>query len=174
MEENWKNVILDGIQYEYQVNSKGLVRSFKNGKITMLKSDVVGNNYVSYALRDPSKSFYKTIRGHRLVAIMFIDNPNNYNEVNHIDGVKHNNDVSNLEWCTHLHNILHSFETRLIVRAKGELCHQYDKGRKVRNKVTGVIYNSVAGAARLENIPRSTLSNMLNGYLVNTSNIVRL
>lgn len=174
MEEIWKNVILDGIRYEYQISNLGNLRSHKNGKITLMSNYANGNSYVGSALRDPSKMFYKTIRRHSLVAIMFIDNPNNYKEVNHIDGVKYNNRVSNLEWCTHLHNIRHSFETGLILRPKGELCHVYDKGLQVKNTVTGIVYNSVAGAARSEKIPRSTLSNMLNGHLVNTSNIVRV
>jgi hypothetical protein len=45
---------------------------------------------------------------HRLVAKTFIENPNNYDQVNHIDGNKSNNCISNLEWCNYTQNKLHA------------------------------------------------------------------
>lgn len=47
---------------------------------------------------------------HRIVAEAFIENSNGYTEVNHIDQNKFNNDVSNLEWCTHKENVNHGDE----------------------------------------------------------------
>ena len=52
-------------------------------------------------------------RAHRLIAETFIPNPNNLRDVNHKDGNKLNNDISNLEWCSHSDNVIHSYKNRL-------------------------------------------------------------
>lgn len=57
---------------------------------------------------------------HRIIALTFIENPNNYPQVNHIDGDKGNNHVDNLEWCTVRQNIRHAEESGLAVHGKGE------------------------------------------------------
>jgi len=51
---------------------------------------------------------------HRILAITFIPNPNGHPEVNHIDGCKTNNDLTNLEWCTHKHNMAHAHSSGLV------------------------------------------------------------
>lgn len=56
---------------------------------------------------------------HRLVALKFIPNPNNHTDVNHIDGNKKNNVVSNLEWCDRRYNLNHAISTVLKVYKKG-------------------------------------------------------
>jgi len=60
-------------------------------------------DYLTYALyRDDGKQHNLTI--HRLVALHYIPNPNNYRVVNHIDADPHNNNISNLEWCSDIYN----------------------------------------------------------------------
>lgn len=61
-----------------------------------------------------------TAKIHSIVARAFVPNPDNLNEVNHIDGVKTNNHYTNLEWCTHRHNIIHCIQNDLRNTAKGE------------------------------------------------------
>lgn len=56
---------------------------------------------------------FKNESVHRLVAETFIGNPNNYPEINHIDGNPFNNHVSNLEFCTKEHNVKHAYDTGL-------------------------------------------------------------
>lgn len=97
----------------YEISSFGRIKSFwSNGNMhsprkvglefKYLKPFRVGN-YSGISL-GKNKKFYI----HRLVAQMFIENPNNYKEVNHIDENKNNNCVSNLEWCTRQQNEAHS------------------------------------------------------------------
>lgn len=56
---------------------------------------------------------HKQVSIHTLVAKHFIPNPYGYKQVNHIDGDKSNNTVTNLEWCTHTQNMEHAFRTGL-------------------------------------------------------------
>ena len=70
---------------------------------------------------------------HRLVAETFIPNPNNYPEINHIDGDKRNNAVSNLEWCNRKMNVQHSYDTGL--KPKGE---KHFKHKLTENQVAEI------------------------------------
>jgi len=63
----------------------------------------------------------KKKRLHRLLAINFIPNPKNKPQVNHIDGNKHNNSLSNLEWVTRGENIKHAYDNGLLRPKKGSL-----------------------------------------------------
>ena len=69
------------------------------------------NGYEQITLNDYGTKVYRYI--HRLVAEVFLDNPNNFPQVNHIDGCKTHNYVSNLEWVTISENISHAFRTGL-------------------------------------------------------------
>lgn len=70
------------------------------------------NGYLKVSLSDGTKQEQLLI--HRLVALHYLPNPYQHPVVNHIDGVKTNNDWRNLEWCTHKENVNHALETGLV------------------------------------------------------------
>lgn len=112
--EIWKKID----NYEnYQISSFGNVKSlnYNNTKTPKILKKVkmkIGYNNVTIN----KKLFYI----HRLVALHFIDNPENKREVNHINGIKHDNRIENLEWCTPSENIKHAYDTKLNIPKIGE------------------------------------------------------
>lgn len=108
MVEKWKRV--KGFEEYYAISSFGRLMSFKrdkSGKIIKLTNKKGG--YFSVVLQGKGKK-QKSTRIHRLVAEHFIKNPYGLPIVNHIDGNKQNNTVSNLEWCTQSHNVKESMK----------------------------------------------------------------
>ena len=72
----------------------------------------------------------KNMQFHRIVANTFIPNPLNKPCINHIDGNKNNNNISNLEWCTHSENTIHAYKTGLEKKVFGENHHAHKLTRK--------------------------------------------
>lgn len=106
-----------------KINNLGTKVYTKTGKFPSLFRDEFG--YLSFNVgttqgsRDSVK--YHTLRIHRLVAMAFIPNPDNLPEVNHKDGNKLNNCITNLEWCTGQDNIRHAWNNGLMKGQNGEL-----------------------------------------------------
>jgi hypothetical protein len=106
MRERWRNVILDGVKYEYRVSSKGRVRSKYTGKIRKVFKR--GQRKGTYLYVDLfADGVRKRIDIQRLVAIIFIPNPHNKPEVNHVNCDPFDNRVDNLEWTTRSENEQH-------------------------------------------------------------------
>lgn len=100
MEEIWKDII----NYEglYKVSNLGRVKDYKGN----LKSTYINNKgYYCLSLYKDGKTHHPTL--HRVVATAFIPNLESYSQVNHIDGNKQNNIVTNLEWCNQRQNYDH-------------------------------------------------------------------
>jgi hypothetical protein len=113
MKEIWKDI--ENYERRYQISSLGRVKSLDR---------IIGNRYVygkELKLIPDRYGYFKVnlsdcgiVRGinvHRVVAETFIPNPENLPQINHINGVKTDNRVENLEWCTSEHNLKHAFST---------------------------------------------------------------
>ena len=122
MEEVFKTI--EGFE-DYSVSNLGNVMSRKSNDIRILKPghDAAGYLHVRIYPREPIFGRYKNgfmkpklEKIHRLVAKAFLPEPDKdvYMEINHNDGDKHNNDVTNLEWMTRSQNIQHGWDTGLM------------------------------------------------------------
>lgn len=110
---------ITGYDGRYQISIHGQVWSAT--KRDFMKPMVTDKGYLTVELR---KGGHRSkARIHRLVAEAFIPNPDNLPEVNHKDGDKTNNHVSNLEWCTHSDNLKHAYQTGLEKVVSGEKHH---------------------------------------------------
>lgn len=113
MKEIWKPIH----EYEtYVISNLGQVKNTKFNRVIFGTRDSVG--YLTFTFRKNGKSIKK--RRHRLLAQAFLKNPNNFPEVNHINGIKSDDNLSNLEWCDGKHNIQHAFKLGLNKGHKGE------------------------------------------------------
>ena len=100
-----KEIFVDIVDHEgvYQISNYGNVKNILRNKV--LKPWDNGNGYAYISLVKNGKTFKYGI--HRLVCNHFLSNCDNLKEVNHKDGNKFNNNLSNLEWCTPSHNGYH-------------------------------------------------------------------
>lgn len=116
--EIWKDI--KGYEGSYQVSNTGKVRSLdkidrngckRHGIIKQPQDNGNGYKYVQLKLDGTYKNHYI----HRLVATHFIENPNDWEQVNHMNEIKEDNNVINLEWCTHQYNNTYGSKTTPIV-----------------------------------------------------------
>jgi hypothetical protein len=157
--ERWRP-ISDG----YWISDHGRVYSEKSGKLLKLhrnteRSSDRGSGYFYVTLQVPN---HQTLSVHRLVAEFFVHNPNHHPQVNHIDGNKTNNHYSNLEWCTHRHNIKHAYSLGLMNK-KGE---KHNRAKLNGSEVLEIRrlykYGESTKLAKEYNISKSTVLGIVN------------
>lgn len=121
----WKQI--EGYE-KYSVSDTGLVKNTKSGRFLTYAKDKDGYLYVSF----PENGKVKKVRLHRLVATTFIPNPENKATVDHINGNKEDNRVSNLQWLSYKENLNKYWE----LHRKPVICVEY-----------GIVYESSYQAA---------------------------
>lgn len=142
--KNFKEI--KGFEGRYSISSDGEVYSHFLNRSMKLKITKTG--YLRVHLRKQDKEKHASV--HRLVAEHFIENPENKPTVNHKDGNKQNNSISNLEWSTHCEQMDHALDSGLI-KPRGN--HIYSPEFKLQVKEYFVSKNcSISELARVFNI----------------------
>lgn len=175
---------IPGYEGHYRVDDNGVVFGLK-------RIDPTTNNLRKAKIRKQGKSTFgymritlikngkpKSFAAHRLVAMAFIPNPENKPQVNHKDGNKLNNHVSNLEWCTSQENIHHAIKTGLTTFKKGN--DHFMSGRtglknyaskKVQCLMTGTVMN-FRDASKFLQVDESYFGKMVKGKIFNWTNFI--
>jgi hypothetical protein len=151
----------------YEINENGDVRVIKTGIYKTQAFLSKEHDYKVVWLWKKNKSYKRSV--HRLVAQAFIPNPKKKSQVNHKDGIKSNNHVSNLEWATPQENIKHAWDSGLI-RTKGLNKNNTgkDRNRVLQYSKKGVFikeYSSITTAAEESFVKADGIRNCCNGKL---------
>ena len=154
--EIWKPI--NGYENLYEISNLGRVKSkprewfqkHRSGKLVkykktenLLKLQADRKGYIHVDLFKNKIAERKLV--HRLVAEHFIDNPNNYKYINHIDSNPSNNNVKNLEWCTQSYNIKFAYDNGKKIPPHKRSVAQIN----IKTNETVYIYSSISEAHRL-------------------------
>jgi DNA-binding protein Fis len=133
LQPDWKPLY----NYEgfYEINRNGDVRSLHKRNYHKIVSQRIDRGGY-YAVRLHKNGTTSTQWAHRLLALTLIPNPYNKKHVNHKNGTKLDNSLSNLEWVTHQENVIDAYKQGLNSAAKRTI-----------DSVTGSIYSSIREAA---------------------------
>lgn len=142
------------------VENTKIFKKTRTGKLIELCQWVDNVGYYQCSFRTNGKKHY--VRVHRLIAKAYIPNPNNYPMINHIDGNKLNNAVSNLEWCSNSYNTKQAYDSGVYVSKKE--C-PIEATHKITNEVFG--FKSIRECAKQLCINRKTLTSILKGVKQN-------
>jgi hypothetical protein len=161
LKEVWKKI--KGYD-NYEISNLGRVKSLnfkRTKKEVILKNTNHSAGYLAVSLSKNGKLTPFLI--HRIVASEFLDNNLDLSDVNHINGIKTDNKLNNLEWVNHSDNLKHAFKTGL---------HKETSNKIALNTQTGIFYTSMSEAAKSINISIFYLSMMINGKCKNKTNII--
>jgi hypothetical protein len=173
MTEIWKDIV--GYEGIYQVSNLGRVKSLQ--RFVKLKQNL--NRIVRERILVPIKrdgylvvnlsknNYHKLYIIHRLVASSFIPNLENKKEVNHINGVREDNRLENLEWCTRSENQLHAYQIGLQKKINEKVVLMYDMNKNFIKE-----FVSVKDASRKTGLFSSNISKVCLGKRNHTNNYI--
>lgn len=141
----------------YSINRQG--KAINKKRDTVLKSSLRADGYVQVYLYKDSKKYSKYI--HRILAQLFIPNPENKPQVNHINSIRNDNSISNLEWVTRNEQMFHAYQfgnmitkrtkyTQLTKKQRKEVIHKYENGYSKKK------------LSQLYNVSRTTIRNIIS------------
>lgn len=145
----------------YYVSNFGNV---KNSKGKKLKKHLHRDGYVEYLLYKDKKHYH--VKAHRIVAMAFIPNPDNLPQVNHIDEVRTNNSVDNLEWCTARYNSNYGSRNTNIITSVGFL-NKKKTGKHIsvynKEKNETLVFSSLKECSIYIGISTTQIRNIISG-----------
>jgi len=172
--EQWVPIL--GYEDSYEVSNLGRIRSKdrsiprgKNGNLNLkgrIKKLVLKNTYPATSFR--KKGRVKLLYVHRFVAVAFIPNPENKEEVNHINSIRTDNRVENLEWVTPKENQQHSYKT--TNRKSGNIgkYNHISVSKKIKCDTLDIIFDSTKEASRGLGIYRGLIGRVVRGEQTHT------
>jgi hypothetical protein len=163
------------MEIKYVIQSNGVICSIKGKKVCLLKQTRLPNGYLQVSIMNNGKCESKLV--HRLVAQSFLNNEHNKPCVNHKDGNKENNNITNLEWCTYSENELHSY------RVLNKKANKTGTGKfgilngnskpiwaLIENKY--IYFESISLAAKKLNVFDSNINKVLSGQYKHTGGYI--
>lgn len=176
--EIWKDInFYEGL---YQISNLGNVRSLDRkicikNRIWKIKGRMLKlcNDSDGYRVIGLSKdNLRRTHKVHRLVSNAFIENAINKPQVNHINGIKSDNRVENLEWATNKENMKHAFLIGLKKTNNYNLSLMKESvSKKVIDLNNGIIYCSIKDASKALSLGYSSLKSKLRGEIYNNTTL---
>ena len=151
-QEQWKPI--QEFNGEYEVSNLGRVRSMKRYKGVVgriMPQTIQRTGYYAVTFHMNNKAYCRKV--HRLVIEAFTPNPDNLPTINHIDGNKLNNHVSNLEWCTYQENMQHAVRTGLThphqwTDEERKQISERNKGQRVSDEQRAKLSAALKGRSR--------------------------
>ena len=145
--------IINNTNNLYGITNYGRIVSLKYNIV--LKSNKDNSGYLYNCIRINHKNIY--VKPHRLVAEYFVDNPNNYNCVNHKDENKLNNHYTNLEWCNHSYNNSYGSRLNRVSKKSGTPIDVYKNGQYICTE------NSINDCIKKYHVGRHNILDQLKG-----------
>ena len=156
---------IKGFEGRYTISNLGIVRSLLTGKV--MKPYITKFGYARINLRIAHSRDYKSYLVHRLVASAFLENKNDFKEINHKDCNRCNNRVDNLEWCDRFYNIKYSFthgnaSNKGLRNPNAKLNLDDIEAIKSLSKTNRFYGTQIA---KMFNVSASTINKILNGEI---------
>lgn len=162
IESQWVDV--EGFEGMYQINSEGELRSLRyrgSGRVHILKQTTSRGYKVVNLTKEGKQRVYRV---HRLVAKAFLPNPENKPEVDHIDGDRSNNCLSNLRWVSGLENCNNpKTRCKLGKQMIGKTGEKHQRSKPLECVETGEKYSSAIDAAKATGIEYSNIAACCRG-----------